>query len=186
MSRAGTAMRSGRRAALIATAFALIGLLLAALPAHAATPAADSGKKVDLSDVTLRVGYSAVRDNSTQDIRLASGAFEKTPYEIKWAVFNGSTQSLEALNAGAIDLIPDGMALNIILAQAGAKTPWTRETAPFTLISASEAPPESGAAIAVRSDSGIKNVKDLNGKKVTYVRAACRSSGGRSRRTRPA
>jgi len=171
MSRAGTA-RSGHRAALIATAFALVGLLLAALPAHAATPAADNGKgkKVDLSDVTLRVGYSAVRDNSTQDIRLASGAFENTPYEIKWAQFNGSTQSLEALNAGALDVIPDGMALNVVLAQAGAKEPWTRDTVPFTLISASEAPPSSGAMIAVHPNSGITKIKDLKGKKVTYVR----------------
>ena len=116
------------------------------------------------------MGYSAVRDNSTQDIRLASRAFDNTPYEIKWAVFNGSTQSLEALNAGALDLIPDGMALNVVLAQAGAKEPWTCDTVPFTIVSASEAPPSSGAAIAVHPNSGVKTVKDLKGKKVTYVR----------------
>jgi len=162
----------GYRRALIAATVAIVGVALLALPASASTRAATDGKnkKLDLSDVTLRVGYSAVRDNSTQDIRLASGAFDKTPYAIKWAQFNGSTQSLEALNAGALDLIPDGMALNIVLAQAGAKTPWTRDTAPFTIISASEAPPSSGAMIAVHPDSHIKTVKDLKGKKVTYVR----------------
>ena len=172
MSRAGTLNRSVRRRALVAATVAIVALALAALPAQARTRAAanDKNKKLDLSDVTLRIGFSAVRDNSTQDIRLASGAFENTPYDIKWAQFNGSTQSLEALNAGALDLIPDGMALNVVLAQAGAKEPWTRDTTPFTIISASEAPPSSGAMIAVHPDSGIKKVKHLRGKKVTYVR----------------
>ena len=168
MSRRGTAKRSGRRAVMIAVTVAVVGLVLAALPAQAATDG--KGKKLDLSDVTLRVGYSAVRDNSTQDVRLASGAFENTPYEIKWAVFSGSSAALEAMNAGAIDLTPETMALNVILQQAAAKTPWTRETAPFTIVTAGEAPPESGAVIGVHPNSGIKSVKDLKGKKVTYVR----------------
>src|SRR4051794_8225990 len=174
MSRSGTAKRLRRRGVWVAVAVTavVVGLTVAASPAPAATDGADDNKtkKLDLSDVTLKVGYSAVRDNSTQDVRLASGAFDHTPYDLKWALFNGSTQSLEALNAGAIDLIPDGMALNIVLAQAGAKDPWTRGTVPFAIIGASEAPPVSGAAIAVRANSGVKTVKDLAGKKVTYVR----------------
>ena len=168
MSRRGTAERSGRRAVVIAVTVAVVGLVLAALPAHAAPDG--KAKKLDLSDVTVRVGYSAVRDTSTQDVRLASGEFDNTPYEIKWAEFSGSSAALQAMNAGAIDITPETMALNVILAQASAKTPMTRETAPFTIVLGGEAPPESGAVIAVRPDSGIKSVKDLKGKKVTYVR----------------
>jgi sulfonate transport system substrate-binding protein len=163
--------RSGRPAGCFtAGAVVVVSLLLGALPAQASRHAAGDKKQLDLSDVTIRVGYSAVRDNSTQDVRLASGAFDHTPYNIKWAVFTGSTAALEAMNAGAIDLTPETMALNVILAQAGAKTPWTRATALFTIVAASEAPPASGAVIGVHPDSGINSVKDLKGKKVSYVR----------------
>ncbi len=154
----------------IAASILVVGLVLAALPAQASTHAADGDKpkKLDLSGVELKVGYGIVRDTSTHDVRMASGAFDNTPYDIKWVPF--PTGSLEALNAGAIDLVVDTMALNVVLAQGGAKEPWTRATAPFTIIGASVAPPEAGAVIGVHPGSGIKTVKDLKGKKVTYVR----------------
>jgi sulfonate transport system substrate-binding protein len=166
MSRSGTAKQSGRRAGLFAATLVVVGLVLGALPAHAASD--DKDKKLDLSGITLKVGYGVVRDSSTQDVRLASGAFENTPYEIKWVPFQ--TGGLEALIAGAVDVYPDQMWLGIVLAQAGAKTPWTRETAPISVIGASVAPPEAGAVIGVHPGSGIKKVKDLKGKKVAYVR----------------
>lgn len=158
----------GRRRRVVAMCGLVVALGLSALPAHASTPAAKGGP--DLSGVTLRVGYGAVRDTSVQDIRLASGAFENTPYTIKWASFPSSTATLEALNAGAIDVTPDTLATAAIIAQAGAKEPWTRATAPFKAVAASVAPPAAGAVIAVRPGSGIRKVKDLAGKKVSYVK----------------
>ena len=131
--------------------------------------------------MTLKVGYGVVRDTSTQDVRLASGAFENTPYEIKWVPFQ--TGSLEALIAGAVDLVPDTMVLNAVLAQGGAKTPWTCSTAPFSIIGASVAPPEAGAVIGVhpgiRHQEG-RRPEGQEGRRTSV--AACRSSGGRSRR----
>jgi sulfonate transport system substrate-binding protein len=150
----------------IAASILVVGLVLAALPAQAATHTAKD--KVDLSGVTIKVGYGVVRDSSTHDVRMASGAYDNTPYDIKWVPF--ATGSLEALSAGAIDLVVDTMALNAVLAQGGAKTPWTRSTAPYTLIGASVAPPSAGAVIGVHPGSGIKKVADLKGKKVAYVR----------------
>jgi sulfonate transport system substrate-binding protein len=155
---------------LVGVAIVVVGVLLAALPAQASTHAAndEKPKRIDLSGVTLKVGYGVVRDSSTHDVRMASGAYDNTPYDIKWVPF--ATGSLEALSAGALDLVVDTMALNAVVAQGGAKTPWTRETAPYTVIGGSVAPPSAGAVIAVHPRSGIKKVADLKGKKVTYVR----------------
>src|SRR6476646_576504 len=170
MQGTGTSRRSRRRGFLVAATVLAVGIVFGALPAAADTHGTsnDKTKKLDLSSVTLKVGYGVVRDTSTQDVRLASGAFGNTPYDIKWVPF--TTGGLEAVAGGAIDLYADTMVLNAILAQAGAKTPWTRDTAPFTIVSASIAPPASGAAIAVHPGSGIKKVGDLKGKKITYVR----------------
>jgi sulfonate transport system substrate-binding protein len=152
---------------LVTVTIAVVGLVFGALPAQAST-LTQKDKKLDLSGVTIKVGYGVVRDTSTHDVRMASGAFDNTPYEIKWVAFQ--TGSLEALAAGAVDLVADTMVLNAVLAQAGAKAPWTRETAPYTLIGASVAPPSAGAVIGVHPGSGIKKVADLKGKKVAYVR----------------
>lgn len=168
MKRHAPAQRRGGRLSVAAVFGMVVALGLPALPARASSPTAKGGP--DLSGVTLRVGYGSVRDTSTQDIRLASGAFENTPYAIKWASFPSSTATLEALNAGAIDVTPDALATAAIVAQAGAKTPWTRTTAPFKAVAASVAPPAAGAVIAVRPGSGIRKVKDLAGKKVSYVK----------------
>jgi len=138
-----------------------------ASPAHAAVTRASH--RPDLSGITLRVGYGLVRDSSTQDIRLASGAFDHTPYAIKWASFPSSTATLEALNAGAIDVTPDTQATAVIVAQAGAKTPWTRSSAPLKIVGASVPPTDAGVVIGVHTGSGIKKIADLKGKKVTYV-----------------
>jgi sulfonate transport system substrate-binding protein len=141
-------------------------LVLVALPASAMPRNAKA--KPDLSGITLRVGFPVFRDSSSQDIRLASGAFDHTPYQIKWATFPTGLATLEALNAGALDMAIDVQAPGPILAQAGAKEPWTRTTAPFKIVRATVPPPGLGPEIGVHADSGIRKVADLEGKKVAY------------------
>ena len=165
MRRAGTASGSRGRAGLVAVLVLTAGLVLGAVPAYAAD--GSKAKKLDLSGVTLKVGYGVVRDTSTHDVRMASGAFDHTPYEIKWVPFTSG--SFEAVLAGAVDLTPDTLVPNVILAQGGAKTPWTRATAPITLIGASVAPPQSGAVIGAHPGSSVKKVADLKGKKVAFT-----------------
>jgi sulfonate transport system substrate-binding protein len=154
------------RMAMIAACCVGLAALLVASPVYATARAANG--KPDLSGVTLRVGIAIVRDTSTQDIRIASGAFDHTPYQIKWATFPTGTGALEALNAGAIDMAIDLQAPSSIFAQAGAKEPWTRATAPFKIVGAALPPPAGGPVIGVRADAGIRKVADLKGKKVAY------------------
>jgi sulfonate transport system substrate-binding protein len=156
----------------VAATVAIVAVALIVAPARASTRHTndDKNQKVDLSDVTLRVTFPAARDTSTQDIWLASKAFDNTPYAIKWALLSSSTLRLEALSAGAVDVAADTMATSLMIAQSGAKTPWTRSTVPFTAVAASVAPPAAGAVIGVRPGSGIRKVADLKGKKVSYAR----------------
>lgn len=136
--------------------------------AHAATRPA---RGPDLSGVTLTVGVVSATSSASQDVRLASGAFTKTPYGLEWATFPTSTGALEALNADALDLAVDIQATAPLFAQANAKTPWTRRNAPIRLIAAAE-PPPGGLGIFVRTGSGIRSMADLKGRKVAYSRGS--------------
>jgi sulfonate transport system substrate-binding protein len=122
--------------------------------------------------------------SASQDVRLASGAFTKTPYGLEWATFPTSTGALEALNADALDLAVDIQATAPLFAQANAKTPWTRRNAPIRLIAAAE-PPPGGLGIFVRTGSGIRSMADLKGRKVAYSRGS-NSTGVPERRGRRA
>jgi sulfonate transport system substrate-binding protein len=125
-----------------------------------------------LTGVTLQVGVASPTSTASQDIRLASGAFERTPYTIEWASFPTSTGVLEALNAGALDLAVDIQSTAPLFAQANAGTPWTRKSAPFRLVAAALPPAEGGVGIYVRTDSGIDSVKDLRSRKVAYTKGS--------------
>lgn len=160
--------QSGWRARAITACSVLLATVLIALPASATTHGAKG--KPDLSGTKLRVGVVLARDTSTQEIRLASGAFDNTPYEIKWATFPTGSAALEGVNAGALDMTVELQAPSPIVAQSGAKTPWTRATAPFKIVAAALPPAAGGPAIGVHPDSGIRKVADLKGKKVAYAR----------------
>ncbi|MBM3692271.1 MAG: hypothetical protein FJW77_03085 [Actinobacteria bacterium] len=142
------------------------------LPAGGAEAAATGAARPDLSRVVLRVGVASPTSTATQDIRLASKAFERTPYRIEWAAFPTSTGVLEALNADALDLAVDIQSTAPLFAQANAKTPWTRKTAPFRAIAAALPPVEGGVGIYVQTGTGIDSVKDLRGKKVAYSKGS--------------
>jgi sulfonate transport system substrate-binding protein len=147
-------------------------MLLPAGGAGGAGAAAAVAARPDLSGVVLRVGVASPTSTASQDIRLASKAFERTPYRIEWAAFPTSTGVLEALNAGALDLAVDIQSTAPLFAQANAKTPWTRKTAPFRVIAAALPPVEGGVGIYVRTGTGIDSVKDLRGKKVVYSKGS--------------
>ncbi len=151
---------------------ALTLTLTLTLAAAGAGAAALRTKGPDLSGVTLRVGVASPTSTASQDIRLASKAFDRTPYRIEWAAFPTSTGVLEALNAGALDLAVDIQSTAPLFAQANARTPWTRATAPFRIIAAALPPAEGGVGIYVRTDSGIDTVKELRGRKVAYAKGS--------------
>lgn len=156
-----------------AAALVLATTIVAAVgPVTGAQAAVPRAKGPDLSDVTLRVAVTSPTSSASQDIRLASKAFEGTPYTIQWSTFTTSTAALEALNAGAVDLAVDIQSTTPLSAQASAKTPWTKKTAPFRLVAAALPPPAGGNGVYVRTDGSVSSVKDLKGKKVAYTRGS--------------
>lgn len=127
----------------------LIGMLAAGLTA---TPvlAQNTGTQ-------LRIGYQKY---GTLVLLKAKGTLEKRlaahKVEVKWTEFPAGPVLLEGLNVGSIDLGQVGEAPPIFAQAAGAN-----------LVYVGHEPPEpSGEAIVVKSDSPIKNVAELKGRKV--------------------
>lgn len=137
-----------------------------------ATTATLPGGAVDTSGVELTVAVLAISSNANQTARLESGAFDGTPYRVKWVEFEGSNAAMEALNAGAVDVGFELQSTITVLAQGNAKPTWTAETAAFTIVDALLPPPEGNQLVVVHPDSPIQSVADLQGKKVTYARGS--------------
>ncbi len=137
-----------------------------------ATPPSPTSTTIDLSKVTLKVGYSSNRGQAPQALRLQSKAFNGTPYTISWVEFPSGDQGLQALNAGATDLQLQMQTPNAVIAQANAKTPWTSADAPFSVIGAFRYASTTGIDIIVSGGSGINSVADLKGKKVAFSKGS--------------
>jgi sulfonate transport system substrate-binding protein len=162
------AIGSRRRsaAAAVVAGVAVLGLFLTGCTA-AGPSGADDGSS---AGVRLRVGIQNSGSSVTLQTLKASKALDGTPYTVDLAEFDGANAAVEALNAGAIDA---DIALNSsapVLAQGNASPAWTAESAPFKIIGAAERPDDAGIAIVVRKDSGIDDVADLAGKKVSFAK----------------
>lgn len=119
---------------------------------------------------TLTVGVQSSGSPVAKALLDASRQFEKTPYTIKWVDFSGADGAVEALSAGAIDL---DVGLNFstpVLQQANARQQWTRTARPYAIIGANYQIDRAGTAIVVHPASGIKSVKDLAGKSVSFAK----------------
>jgi len=114
---------------------------------------------------TVRIGY---QKSSTLIVVLKTqGTLEKqlAPLNVKisWHEFTSGLPLLEALNLDNLDFSADVADTVPVFAQAAG--------AQLTFV-AQEAPSPSAQAIVVRSDSPIKTVADLKGKKIGFAKAA--------------
>jgi len=152
-----------------------------AVPATSAVPESTqagpgSTAAVDTSVPTggthLRVGYTTTRGASAQALRLASGAFDATPYQITWTSFASGDAMLQAVAAGSLDIALDVQPPNVVIAQGNAATAWTSSSAPFVVAGATHYTTQRGIEILARPASGIHTVADLKGKKVAYSKGS--------------
>jgi sulfonate transport system substrate-binding protein len=111
----------------------------------------------------LRIGYQKIgallilKEQGLLDKRLAGQGVT-----VKWVQFQSGPPLIEALNAGAIDFGYVGDTPPIFAQAAGVK---------FVYV-ASIPQPGKSSAILVRSDSGIKTLSDLRGKKIALVKGS--------------
>jgi sulfonate transport system substrate-binding protein len=134
-------------------------LAIAAVLSVAPAGASPTRGKVDLDGVTLKVGDQV---HALETLLRSSGQLDGVPYTIEWSAFTSGPPLVEALNADAIDagIVGDTPP---ILAQAGG--------ADLKLVAASQGPAK-GLAVVVPKGSSITSVKQLQGKKVAYVRGS--------------
>ncbi|SFV26005.1 aliphatic sulfonate ABC transporter substrate-binding protein [Hyphomicrobium facile] len=137
------------------------GLAVLALTLTAAisgTASADAPK-------TVRIGFQ--KSSTLINVLKANGELEKALSEVgvsvTWSEFPSGLPLLEALNVGAIDVSGDVADTVPIFAQAaGAKLTYL----------ASEAPSPSAQALVVKSESPIKSLTELKGKKIAVAKAS--------------
>jgi sulfonate transport system substrate-binding protein len=133
---------------------------LVLLPLTASLPAA-AQKAPD----TVRIGYQ--KSSTLITILKTQGTLEQklAPLGVKvtWHEFASGLPLLEALNVGAVDVSADvADTVPVFALAAGAQ---------LTYI-AQEAPSPTAQAIVVKSDSPIKTLTDLKGKRVGFAKAA--------------
>lgn len=119
----------------------------------------------DDAEKTVRIGLQ--KSSTLATILRTNGELEKRfaarGYKVTWSEFTSGLPLLEALNVGALELSADVADTVPVFAQAaGAK---------LTYI-AQEAPSPTAQAILVKSDSPLKGVAELKGKKVAVTKAA--------------
>lgn len=137
-------------------------------PDSSSDPSESTVADLDLSGVTLKVAYS--KEDAQTIIRDEAGAFEGTEYAIEWVELSGSNATLEALNAGAIDMALGLQAPSLVLAQANSEVVWTATDAVFKVVAAWEHVESLGFSVIVHADSGIESVADLAGRKVAFAK----------------
>jgi sulfonate transport system substrate-binding protein len=150
----------------------IVGALTALLVATVLMPsaqAATTAKEPDLSGVEITVATGVV----TQQIgglAGATGSYTNTPYKINWVNFPSGAQQLQTVSAGNADLAIGIGDTSINVAQANALEPWTKKSAPLKII-AQRCPLQTAnpsSVLFAKANSGIKSVKDLKGKSITY------------------
>lgn len=137
--------------------FLIGGSALALLPGFALAQGSASG--------ALRIGYqksstliTVLKSHGTLEQRLAARGLK-----VSWHEFTSGLPLLEALNTGNVDFSADVADTVPIFAQAAG--------ANLTFV-AQEAPSPSAQAIVVTSDSPIRTLAELKGKKIGFTKAA--------------
>lgn len=150
--------RTNRRLA----ALAFAGVALASLVSCSSDDVSTDGRTV------LRVATQP--DDFQQTLLQESGALENLPFDIEWSKFSSGNETVEALNAGAVDLVLFSYGASQIIAQSNAPTAWTPETAPFKVVGLSKQNDELAAqGIVVPEGSTAQSIVDLRGKRVGFA-----------------
>lgn len=140
----------------IAVALVLAALLAFLIVRHGSRsgPASASG--------TLTVGDQR---GGAQALLRAAGELDHVPYHIEWALFPAASPLLEALDAGAIDVGGIGGAPFAFAYASGAKIKAIHAYRPL---------PDAGraSAIIVRSNSPLRTVADLRGRRIATIRGS--------------
>ena len=127
--------------------------------------ASTAGRGAYAAEDVLRIGYQ--KSSSLLILLKGQGALEKAlaPLGVKvaWYEFSSGLPLLEGVNVGSIDLSADVAEPVPLFAQAA--------NAKLTYL-AQEKPSPTGQAIVVRTDSPIKTLADLKGKKIGFAKAA--------------
>ncbi|MGI4812738.1 MAG: ABC transporter substrate-binding protein [Janthinobacterium lividum] len=151
-------------------------LALVALPwlasFHSLSASAAQATAVDaaaLSKITLNIGQN---NGELEPLYRASGAFDGTPYKIKFSSFNNALDNYTALAAGNVD-VSDSAVTTAQQLQQSAAVPWTAATAPIKtiLVRVSDYPGSLPKYVVIAgSKSGITqlNANTLKGKKFAY------------------
>ncbi|AXG77596.1 ABC transporter substrate-binding protein [Streptomyces paludis] len=120
--------------------------------------AAKAGRETDLSSVTLAVGDTGW---ARQESILKLAGLDKTPYRIKWSVFQGGDLQLQAMRAGALD-VAQSSEIPPVFAAADGK-------ANFKVVAVQRASTLLQEVVAPKG-SPLTGIAQLKGKKVGYVK----------------
>ncbi|WP_328974951.1 ABC transporter substrate-binding protein [Streptomyces canus] len=113
--------------------------------------------QAESSTVTLRVGATGWK---AEEAVLKYAGLDDTPYKIKWSLFQGGDQQLQAIRAGALDLASSSEIPPVFAAADG--------SANFKVVAV-----QKGATlnqeVVVPKGSKVTGIAGLKGKKIGYV-----------------
>ncbi|MFJ2818765.1 ABC transporter substrate-binding protein [Streptomyces sp. NPDC087294] len=144
-----------RRLRALRTSAAVLCVLAALLPfATGCTRSAEAGSP---ADVTLRAGATGWK---VEEAVLKFAHLDDTPYTVRWSLFQGGDQQLQAVRAGALDLALSSEIPPVFAAADGR---------PNFKVVAVERGSTLNQEVVVPKGSQVTSIAGLKGKKVGYV-----------------
>jgi sulfonate transport system substrate-binding protein len=137
------------------TSTAALALLLPFATACGGDAEAESSS--DLSSVTLAVGATGWKN---EEAVLEFAHLDDTPYKVKWSLFQGGDQQLQAVRAGALDLASSSEIPPVFAAADGS---------PNFKVVAVQRGTTLNQEVIVPKGSKVTDIAGLRGKKVGYV-----------------
>jgi sulfonate transport system substrate-binding protein len=132
--------------------------LLTALLLPFAAACGGSARAESENDVTLRVGATGWK---VEEAVLKFAHLDDTPYQVKWSVFQGGDQQLQAVRANALDLASSSEIPPVFSAADGR---------PNFKVVAVQRGSTLNQEVVVPKGSKVTGIADLKGKKVGYVK----------------
>ncbi|MEU9954650.1 PhnD/SsuA/transferrin family substrate-binding protein [Streptomyces sp. NPDC050982] len=137
------------------TSTAALAVLLPLATACGGDAGAESSS--DLSSVTLAVGATGWKN---EEAVLKFAHLDDTPYKVKWSLFQGGDQQLQAVRAGALDLASSSEIPPVFAAADGS---------PNFKVVAVQRGTTLNQEVIVPKGSKVTGIAGLRGKKVGYV-----------------
>ena len=134
---------------------AALALLLPFAAACGSQAQAESSS--DVSSVTLRVGATGWK---VEEAVLKYAHLDDTPYKVKWSLFQGGDQQLQAVRAGALDLASSSEIPPLFAAADGKPN--------FKVVAVQRAA-TLNQEVVVPKGSEVTDIAGLKGKKIGYV-----------------